>query len=159
MQNTVSSNNDEAVASQKAVTSAAVAATCAEVAANSANSEVIAAKSAAVAASSAAVALNLALNDRYPKEQNDHRKNFLVFSLSFSLSLSLLLCCFLILLLLLFQILTFFQKTRYLISLLMGLETKWLYLLEKRYQKRVVMLYSLGAFVVDVAYSFNCSVQ
>ena len=97
LQNTVSSNNDEAVASQKAVTSAAVAATCAAVAAtcaavaaNSANSEVIAAKSAAVAASSAAVALNLALNDRYPKEQNDHGKNFLVFSLS----LSLLLCCF-----------------------------------------------------------------
>ena len=69
-----------------------LAATCAEVAANSANSEVIAAKNAAVAASSAAVALNLALNDRYPKEQNDHGKNFPVFSFSFSLSL--LLCCF-----------------------------------------------------------------
>ena len=83
MQNTVSSNNDEAVASQKAVTSpaiaansAAVAATSAEVAANSANSEVNAAKSAAVAAKSAAVALNLALNDRYyPKE---HYYSFLI---------------------------------------------------------------------------------
>ncbi|OEU06388.1 hypothetical protein FRACYDRAFT_254687 [Fragilariopsis cylindrus CCMP1102] len=82
MQNTVSSNNDEAIASQKAVTSAAVAATCAEVAANSANSEVIAASSEVIAASSAAVALNLALNDRYPKEQNDHESSNALWVLS-----------------------------------------------------------------------------